>query len=569
MRAFVSEVRCRLGAHALAILAWPLVSLLMAAVELRELPYYAVTPWQALLGASAGVAVLAKDFAVIALAALAASTLVFAALAAARLVPPASRRALAAEPAVLFLGTLFGLALYYPAVVAHPVLTFARALPVAAVIAGLGIVTVLAAMLRAGAARGVAVGLVALGIGVTVPRPVTDRWLATAIGPGQAPLVVLGLDSLSHADDLAALRALVARHDGVEYPYAVSPGLLTNAVWTSILLMQPVHAHGVFHTFQRFPTAADTLVTRARRAGFRTVSVFPDQITCAVGSQAGFDEDRSGPVGWRQLATQTVENASLLLPVVRPLLPQPLRGSVPANHAGTFAYDLDRELDDIFGEGSTDRRAFMAAHLTYLHSPRYPQWAELTREERTRVRRTPAGEIHDRSFDWQDRHAGTDAIPLRPWKVRRLTQAVVAAVERTRFFSPERGGQLVLLSDHGDRAGLAPDTFWRPEYHHVPLVTFGLPAHRDVEAPISLVDTASLLFLASGEAPRDPSVEFIVSAPAQWPQLVRSVRLGWDGSVDLDERLLAGIFAGLRAHRPWPAEQPVRLRLVFGHRAVR
>jgi hypothetical protein len=206
----------------------------------------------------------------------------------------------------------------------------------------------------------------------------------------------------------------------------------------------------------------------------------------------------------------------------------------------------------------------VVAHLTYLHHPRFPSYEELTPAERTRVWWSPAGSVRDRSFDWQDAHRDADALALRPWKVHRLTTAVAAAVERTAFFSPARGGELLVLSDHGDRAGLTPNTFWRPEYHHVPLLTVGLPAPADAEAPISLLDVARLVGLAPGQAPHDPAVEYIVSAPAQWPTLVRSVALDWDGGVQLDSTLLANIFHGLRLHRPWPEQSPAQVYLVFG-----
>lgn len=564
MQAVGEQVRRRVVLHALAILGlWPLVSLCMAAVEIRELPYYAVSPGQAFLGAAAGVVVLAPDFVLVGLLALLASTLSFGTLAACGVVPDGSRRVLLAEPVVLFLAAYFGLALCYPAVLAHPLLTVARDLPVLPVTLGLGAVAVASAFARSGGWRGGVVALVMLAIGLALPRPVAHRLLPVARAAGRAPLVILGLDSLSHADDLSTLRALGQRTDGTWYTHAVSPALLTNAVWTSILVGRPVREHGVFHTFQPFPAAAETLVTRARSAGLRPVSVFPDQITCAVGSQAGFDEDRSGPVGWRQLATQLVANASLLLPVVRPLLPRILLGATPPNHAGTFAYDVDRELDGIFGEGDRRGRALVVAHLTYMHHARFPAYPELTASERHRVWWARAGDVRDRSFDWQDRHADSDALALRPWKVRRLTTAVADAIARTRFLAPERGGQLLVVSDHGDRAGLGPDTFWKPEYHHVPLFTIGLPARPDPEAPISLLDVASLVGLAPDETAHDAAVEFAVSAPRQWPQLVRSVALGWDGSVSLDQTLLAQIFGGLRLHRPWPQHHPAQVYLVF------
>ena len=562
MQAVMDGVRRRLGLHALVILgAWPLVSLLMAAVEIQELPYYSVTHGQALLGAAAGVVILARDFVVTGVLALMVSSLCFGTLAACGLLSDTSRRAVAAEPVILFLAAFFGIALCYPTVVSHPVLTIARIYPVLPVTAGLGVAAVAAAMARAGALRGGVVAIVALLIGIALPQPIVRPW-RHAEAPGRAPLVVLGLDSLSYDDDLGSLESVAERHAGTWYTHAVTPGLLTNAVWTSILLARPVREHGIFHTFQDFPRASDTLVTRARAAGFRTVSVFPDQITCAVGSQAGFDENRSGPMGWRQLATQLVENASLLLPVVRPVLPQAVLGSVPANHAGTFTYDVDRELDGIFGEGDAGGRALVVSHLTYLHHARFPSYPELTPAERQRIWWSPAGQARDFSFDWQDSHASPD-FELRTWKVRRLTTAVAAAIERTRFLAPERGGQLLVLADHGNRVGLTPNTFWKAGYHHVPLFTAGLPARPDPEAPISLLDIESLIGLAPDEPPHDPAVEFIMAPPAQWPVLVRTVHLDWDGSVTLDPTLLAQVFRGLRLHRPWPEQHPAQVYLVF------
>ena len=542
---------------------WPLVSLLMAAVEIQELPYYAVSPTQALSGAAAGVVVLAPDFLVVGLLALLVSTMSFGTLAAHGFLTAGSRRAVAAEPVLLFLAAFFGIAVCYPTVVAHPVLTFAHGYPALPVTLGLGVAAAASALARADGWRGGVVAAVTLMIGLGLPQPVLRGWIHAPSGSGQAPLVVLGLDSLSHSDDLTALRALGARHGGTWYTHAVTPGLLTNAVWTSILLARPVREHGIFHTFQTFPAASDTLVTRARSAGFRTVSVFPDQITCAVGSQAGFDEDRSGPVGWRQLATQLVENASLLLPVVRPILPQRVLSAVPANHAGTFTYDLDRELDSIFGEGDQGGRALLVSHLTYLHHPRFPSYRELTRSERRGVWWTPAGEVRDWSFDWQNRHVSSGGLDLRHWKVHRLTTAVAAAIERTGFLGAERGGQLLLLSDHGDRVGLTPDTFWKADYHHVPLLTVGLPARSDPDAPVSLLDVANLVGLAPDELPHDPAVEFMLQAPSQWPEFIRSIKLDWKGSVSFDPTLLAQVFHDLRLHRPWPEQYPAQVYLVF------
>jgi hypothetical protein len=74
---------------------------------------------------------------------------------------------------------------------------------------------------------------------------------------------------------------------------------------------------------------------------------------------------------------------------------------------------------------------------------------------------------------------------------------------------------------------------------------------------------ANLVGLAPDEPAHDAAVEFTVSAPAQWPRLVRSVELGWDGSVSLDATLLTQIFHGLRLHRPWPEQHPAQVYLVF------
>jgi len=554
----------RVPTHAIIIFGvWPLVTLLVAAYEFCQLPYSYLWPSQALAGAAAGVVFLAPDFLVVGLLALLVSTLSFGTLAAYGILPASSPRAVAAEPVLLFLAAYFGIALCYPTVVSHPVLAFAHDIPVLPVTLGLGAFALLTSLARTPGWRGGVVAAVTLTIGVALPQPVFRGWMHASSGSGRAPLVVLGLDSLSHDDDLTALRAISDRHDGTWYTHAVTPALFTNVVWTSILLARPPHEHGVFQIFQPFPPATATLVSRARSAGFRTVSLFPDQITCAVGSQAGFDDDRSGPVGWRQLATQFVENGSLLLPVVRPILPMHLLSTVPDNHAGSFAYDLDRELDGIFGEGDRGGRALVVSHLTYLHHPRFPSYRELTSDERSRVWSVPAGEARDWSFDWQDSHETSGGLALRPWKVHRLTTAVAAAIERTGFLRAERGGQLLLLSDHGDRVGLTPNTFWKAGYHHVPLLTVGLPARSDPDAPISLLDVVNLVGLAPDEPAHDPAVELAMPGRLDWVDLTRTVKLGWDGSVSFDPALMARVFHALRMHRPWPEQRPAQVYLVF------
>jgi len=275
-----------------------------------------------------------------------------------------------------------------------------------------------------------------------------------------------------------------------------------------------------------------------------------------VGSEFGFDSDRSGPIGWRQLATGVFEEAGILLPLFRPLLPRLPFSSVPPNHAGTFTYSLDRELNEILTAGGSEP-TFVAAHTTYLHIPAYPNYLALSWEECLQVLRSPAYRIRDRSFDWQDADTPDDPIALRKWKVQRLQATITEAMERTRFL--ERGGRMVLFSDHGNRIGLTEENFQEDRYHHVVFATFALP-RRDTDAPISLMDAGTVLGLVRGK-PFDPVVEFAISDQAEWPLLVRSIKLNWDGTVKLDDELLMEMFQRLRSHRPWGgSKEPDQVR---------
>lgn len=561
---FSQAFRQRLPGYAAIILgAWPVLSVLMAALEACRIPYYPV-PWTgAVLGSWAAFLILVPDFLVIGALTLFLSLVVFSTLASRGLLwPEWTRSRPITELGLLFLSVLFGCAVYYPAILNHPLLFLLRSLPVWMAILLLGLVIIWRSLSVAISRARVRVLLVVTVIGLLSPLPSLWGGAQGTARFGEAPLVLLGLDSLSHDDDLAPLKDWSDQHAGTWYVHAVPPGLLTNSVWTSLLALQPVREHGVFHTFQPFPKlqAQETLIDKARRAGYWTVSVFPDQLTCAVGTQAGFDEDRSGPVGWRQLATSYVENASLLLPLFRPLFPQLPFSSVPPNHSGTFTYHLDRELDEIFFSRSFKGRTFVAAHLTYLHAPRFPSSAELSWEERRRVFRATVRTVQDRSFDWQDVDLPDDPIRLHEWKRRRLQAAVVQALTRTRFL--ERHGRLLLFSDHGNRVGISMDNFWEERYHHILLATVGLPA-RNPDVAISLLDAEALLGLAPPMAVVEPVIEFTLSQPAEWPLLVKNAHLQWNGTIALDENLLTPIFGRLRSYRPWLGESPPKILPVF------
>ena len=72
-----------------------------------------------------------------------------------------------------------------------------------------------------------------------------------------------------------------------------SPGLLTDSVWTSLLIRQGAWVFNVFQSVQD-KDAAQGLISEAKALGYWTVSVFPDQLTCWVGAKPSFDENRSG-----------------------------------------------------------------------------------------------------------------------------------------------------------------------------------------------------------------------------------------------------------------------------------
>jgi hypothetical protein len=446
----------------------------------------------------------------------------------------------------MFLAIVAGVSVWYPAVLSQPLLTPLASLPAGLAVLLLGALVLMGVVFTSRPATRVRLALALIAVGVLSPAPM---WARAAVEPYIGPpsdLVILGLDSLSHDDDVTQFARWVKANGGTWYERAVAPGLLTNAVWTSILTMKPVRAHGVFHVFQGFPRGTAALLDAARTEGYRTVSVFPDQLTCAVGSRAGFDDDRSGPVGWRQLLLPTIANSSFLLPVLMPALPRPWPGASPANEGGTYSYDVQRDIRRILRSGTADRRSLVAAHLTYTHLPAYPSSLELSWAEVQRVAAAPAGTIRDRSLDWQDADQPGDPLALRSWKVEHLLRLIQREVEAARYL--ERGGRLVVFSDHGNRAGMTVENFTEPRYHHVVLATMGV-AQGCPDRPVSLIDIGSLVGLSHGRA--EPSVEFTLSAPAQWPLLVQSATMRWSGDVDLDGEMLTGIFKGLRRHDPW------------------
>ena len=509
-------------------------------------PYISV-PWDRALAASAaGVFLLAPDFLVIGAGLAAVSVMVFS-----RFGRDAGRSTfsrLCLEPVAMVMAILCAASLSYPTIFSHAVFVPFWRLPflVLFCVAVFLAIILLYDVAPRGRRGHLAVVLSAVALSAAwVPVLASST---SGFGRHQSTVVILGIDSLAQSDDVQGLRNWVGSLGGAWYERAVAPGLLTNAVWASVLTMQPVGEHGIFHPFQTFPAGRARLVARARQAGFHTVSMFSDQLTCAIGSQAGFDEDRSGPIGWRQLALATVQNSSLLLPLFRPLLPPAPWSVAPPNHAGTFTYDLERDIRAVLMSGSPNRQTLVAAHLTYLHMAAFPRFVDMAWNDRLRVARSPAGMLRDRTLDWQYVDTASDPVPLHQWKLAKLQKVLVRTVDTTAFL--RHGGKLLLFSDHGQRVGLTPQSFNAPRYHHVVMASIGLPVGQ-VQEPVSLADVGALLGLAPPTYRSEPVVEFASPPQAVWARLASTARMHWSGVIGLDGRLLDVVFEGLQRHRPW------------------
>jgi hypothetical protein len=303
----------------------------------------------------------------------------------------------------------------------------------------------------------------------------------------------------------------------------------------------------VFHAFQAFPPGEPAFITAARAQGYRTVSVFPDQLTTSAGSRAGFDDDRSGPLGWRQLVLPIVLDNSVLVPILKPALPEWWPSLSAWNQSGTFTYDVRREVRGILRAGSSSGRTLVAAHLTYPHLSAYPASGDLSWDELWTIARAPASTVRDRTFDWQDIDRASDPLKLHAWKLAHVYRVI--ADEMDAAGSLDGGRRVIVFSDHGSRAGLQAETFADARYYHVPLVTFGVTAQCPSD-PISLIDIGRLLGFSEARSPA--AVEFTIAPLHRWSAMVQSAQLRWTGEVELDRGILAEVFTDLKRHDPWP-----------------
>ena len=538
---------------------WPLLSAVAAAHAIAGQSITSDVRLQAHLAAlPIGMLHMLPELAVVALLAAFFSSLLFALTD--RTKAPDPPRTRWSEPAVFFLALTAGITLEYPSMLSHLMFLPLRGLNVMTA----QLVVVLAVMLlayataftprrRADAARHVMLTLLLVGIGwavVVIPSPPVEP-------AGRGGIFLIGLDSVAQEDSLPELRALTRRSGGTWYTKAVTPGLLTNSVWASLVMHRLVHETGVFLAFQRpdWGRSPFNLVQEARRAGFHTISHFSGQLTVYTGAVAPFDVNRSGPKGWLQIATACLKDGGVLAPAILPRLPRIPFAGTPMNQAGTYSYRLRDELSTMFG-ASASQPVFIAAHLDYLHQPAYPPMSLLTVEERGRVRRAAAGAVRDLSLDWQYPHLPHEPIGIYAWKLRYLDRTLARMMAESALTAPDKANRVVIFSDHGKRDSMGVREFGHPRFYNVPLVTFGIPAS-DPVAPRSLLDIPAMVGLPdrSRPGPNAPVVEYTnVDTPADWKLVLGTARMKWDGEVEFAQEVISRFARRLVAYEPFGEE---------------
>jgi hypothetical protein len=547
---FAAEFRRRIVPQLLFFLVlWPLLSIVFGAVLIREQPITEIVPFgAALLGIAAGAAHLFVELFVLGALAALFGALLFAAT---------RGNAVWIEPAAMLLAAIAGFATEYPALLRHPMLMPLRGVSVLVAMIVVAAIAV-GAGLRArrpggnvGHAAAVAIAFAVAALIAKVPPASENR---------EAPrdsIFLLALDSLSQEDPLPLLRQTIARAHGTWYENPVTPGLVTNAVWTSIVQNRLPHETGVFLTFQRpdWKRSPYHLVRDAKARGFETWSFYSDQFTSYVGSIAGFDVNRSGPKGWLQLATATAKDAHVLAPVLLARMPRIPLARTPRNQSGTYAYSLATELRDFFTAGN--QKVFAAGHMDYLHQAAYPSMSELTSEERRRVRAAKVGVIWDLSLHWQYPELEGEPIGIYNWKMARLQTAIADVLRDTGVADPARRNRIVIFSDHGNRKDVGLRDFARRRYYKVILSTINIPP-RDSKAPLSLLDIPRLLGWndPSRPHPAELAVEYTnVVTDAEYDAMLQTARLIPDGELALHPQVTSFMGKRLLAYRPHSGKQ--------------
>jgi hypothetical protein len=267
---------------------------------------------------------------------------------------------------------------------------------------------------------------------------------------------------------------------------------------------------------------------------------------------AGFDHDRSGPMGWLQFATAAAKNGSVIVPFIVSALPQLPLSRIPSNQAGTYAYDLRALVRSILSSRDGAKPVFAMAHLGYLHDEAYPRFADLPKSYRHTLLGARVHSLQDLSGDWQLPSEPDDLIDLNGWKTKNIQAVVTDEIGKSGFLDPHNQNRLLILSDHGLRWRLSNDYFDSEGFYHVPLITFGLPV-RDLRQPISLLDIPSLVGFddASLAGPAAPVVEYVnFSTMEEAESAVLAAKWTRDGRIDLTPDVTRKYLKLLKACHP-------------------
>jgi len=545
----------------LAHLAWfwfvvyPLLTIVLGAYYTIDAPVTQVIPFSiALGGVFVGVLYLIPEFLVTAGILFLVSWLIF------RIFPPAEQqlnRRYMFEPAIAFLGVCLGISLEYPAILSNPFFAPLQALPLLAGWLVMGSFLLLLAALRNGLHhRNLATVMVPVAAFITFGWGITQ--LPVYGQPkdiNRGSTVLLGIDSMSLQTDVAHLQKFGKETGGAFYEKAVTPGLLTNSVWPAIIEHRPVHATGTTLILQTpdWNRSPYNLVTEAKNRGYQTWSYITTQNTTYVGSMAGFDHDRSGPMGWLTNATVGAKNGSIFVSFFVSRLPHIPFSRIRRNQEGTYAFDLRAVVHNILTEHEGSRPVFTVAHIGYLHDEAYPRMDDLSKADRGKLLSTRIESIRDGGTDWQILAVEGDPIDLRNWKYQNVQRVVTSELQRTHFLDPQNNNRLVILSDHGIRGGLRNDNFADPKYYQVVLITFGVPA-RDVRQPISLLDISSLVGLQDPTmpGPAAPVVEYINWFTSdEYTKEIGSAKWGTDGRVTMSSSVDKKYLGLLRSYDPY------------------
>lgn len=535
---------------------WPLLSILLGAFYTLNAPTTRGVPVGiALAGNAAGMLYLVPEFLVSGIILFALSWIVYSVFPPAEAEP--SRKYLF-EPTIAFFGVSLGISLEFPGILNNSIFSPIQPLPlIAGWLVMFAFLLLLAALRNGLRHRNLMTVLAPVVIFVVFGWGLTRLPIAEprdSVNKGST--VILGVDSMGLLSDIGPLYNFTRQSGGAWYERAVTPGLLTNAVWTAIVEHRPIHETGTTLIFQTpdWNRSPFQLVREARNHGYQTWSYFTGQNTIYIGSMGGFEYDHSGPMGWLDNATVGAKNGSIFVSFFASRLPRLPFSQIRRNQAGTYAFDLRSTVHSIFTRHEGSRPVFAVAHLGYLHDDCYPHFAELSSVERRLLLTARIDSLKDSGSEWQILPIQGDRLDLRNWKNRRIQSVIIDELRRSGFLEAANHNRLVILSDHGVRAGLTVDNFNNESYYRVPLITFGLPV-RDVNTPISLLDISSLVGMEdhSSPEPADPVVEYVnFRGPFEYVGQIKAAKWTADGRITYRPGTENAYLNLLRSYSPYP-----------------